>query len=94
MGHSLEGALVAPCPAPTWEAGPPGNMKICTHVWLANRLSVTRLEIDQTAFSNVDEPALSLGAETWRNMVGGGTISGLWSVMQKWNLEVLMGHMS
>ena len=55
---------------------------------------MTRLEIDETDFSNVDEPAMSLGAETWRNMVGGGTISGLWSVMQKWNLEVLMGHMS
>ena len=55
-------------------------------------LSVTQLEIDQTDFSNVDEPAMSLGIESWRNMVGGGTISGLRSVIQKWNHEVLLGH--
>ena len=40
--------------------------------------------------SNVDEPEMRLGAETWRNMVGGGTVSGLWSMLQKWNFEVLL----
>ena len=40
--------------------------------------------------SNVDERAMRLGAETWRNMVGGGTVSGLWAMLWKGSLEVLL----
>ena len=51
---------------------------------------MTQLEIDQTDFSNVDEPAMSLGIESWRNMVGGGTGSGLRAMLRKGSLEVLL----
>ena len=40
--------------------------------------------------SNVDEPEMRLGAETWRNMVGGRTVSGLRSMLRKWCLEELL----
>ena len=35
---------------------------------------------------------MRLRADSWRNMVGEGTISGLWAIIQKWNLEVLLGY--
>ena len=40
--------------------------------------------------SNIDKPGMKLSAETWRNMVGGGTVSGLRSMLWKWSLEVLL----
>ena len=40
--------------------------------------------------SNIDKPGMRLSAEIWRNMVGGGTVSGLWSMLWEWSLEVLL----
>ena len=37
---------------------------------------------------------MRLGAETWRNMVGGRIFSRLQSMLQKWSLQVLLGHIS
>ena len=64
------------------------------YLHLAGGLSVSELIDRPNNSSNVDERVMRLGADSWRNMVGEGTISGLWSIMQKWNLEVLLGHIS
>ena len=64
-------------PLPTWEAGAPVNMKEL-YLPLAGGLSVSELiRTDPNNSSNVDEPSMRLGADTWRNMVGGGPFSGL-----------------
>ena len=44
--------------------------------------------------SSLDELAMMLGTDTWINMVGGGTFSGLQSSKPEVGLEVLLGHMS
>ena len=64
-------------PLLTWEGGAPVNMKeLCLP--LAGGLSVSELiRTDPNNSSNVDEPSMRLGADTWRNMVGGGPFSGL-----------------
>ena len=91
VGHRPEGGLLAP--SLTWETGAPVNVnKLYLH--LAGGLSVSELIDRPNNSSNVDERVMRLGADSWRNMVGEGTISGLWSIMQKWNLEVLLGHIS
>ena len=74
--------------------GAPLNMKEL-YLPLAGGLSVSELiRTDPNNSSNVDEPSMRLGADTWRNMVGGGPFSGLWSIKAEMGLEVLLGHIS
>ena len=81
-------------PLPTWEAGAPVNMKEL-YLPLAGGLSVSELiRTDPNNSSNADEPSMRLGAETWRNMVGGRPFSGLQSVKAEMGLEVLLGLIS
>ena len=79
----------------SWEGGgAPVNMKEL-YLPLAGGLSVSELiRTDPNNSSNVDEPSMRLGADTWRNMVGGGPFSGLWSIKAEMGLEVLLGHIS
>ena len=78
---------------------PPNPGNTCEHEGAVPALtggpSVSELIRNRpTISSNVDECVMRLAAETWRNMVGGGTFSGLRSMLQKWSLEVLLGHIS
>ena len=93
MGHQPEGPLLAPFP-PTPESWAAVNMKEL-YLRLTGGLSVSELLRHRPKnSSNVDEPPMRLGADTWRNRVGRGTGSELRAVLWKWSLEVLLGHIS
>ena len=88
VGHRHEGALLAPSPHTGIKAAV--NMKEL-YLHLTSGSSVSELIRSRPKnSSNVDEPAMRLGAETWRNTVGGGTVSGLWAMLWKGSLEVLL----
>ena len=77
-------------PPPTRESRAAVNMKEL-YLHLTGGSSVSELIRSRPKnSSNVDEPAMRLGAETWRNTVGGGTVSGLWAMLWKGSLEVLL----
>ena len=93
MGHRPEGPLLAPF-RPTGETWAAVNMKEL-YPRLTGGPSVSELIRKRPKNSSkVDEPAMRLGAETWRNTVSGGMGSGLWAMLWKWSLEVLLGHIS
>ena len=63
-------------PPPTRESRAAVNMKEL-YLRLTGGSSVSELIRSRSKnSSNVDEPAMRLGAETWRNMAGGKTLSG------------------